>query len=147
MPFFRSIAPVAVVLFIAILGSLSPVETAFAEDGSADENAGKAMLSGTPGYANRDLFAVEFFAIDGRNISPRDILWVEPGVRVITVRVPERFTESLINQRRQKWPDYVDIELELEAEHAYEIRGRYNRTDRDEPYEIVVDRVQDLGDD
>ncbi len=147
MPHDQSIVRVAVALCMALLGSLASIETALAEDRPADENTGKAMLSGTPGYANRDLFAVEFFAIDGRNISPRDILWVEPGVRVITVRVPERFTESLINQRRQKWPDYIDIELELEPEHAYEIRGRYNRTDRDTPYEIVVDRVQDLGDD
>ena len=116
------------------------------EDGAADRQD-KAMLSGRPGYPNRDLFAVEFFAIDGKNISPRDILWVEPGLRMITIRVPEQFTESLINQQREKWPDYVDIELELKPAHAYEIRGRYNRTDRANPYDIVVDRVEDFSND
>ncbi|MBY6203970.1 hypothetical protein [Halomonas denitrificans] len=137
----------AAAVLIAGLAAGSTSAPAVDEEPSANRDRGRAMLSGRPGYANRDLFAVEFFAIDGRNISPRSILWVEPGLRTITVRVPEQLTESLINQRRQKWPDYVDIELELEPEHAYEIRGRYNRTDRDNPYEIVVDRVQDLGDD
>lgn len=102
------------------------------------------MLSGTPGFRNRDLFELEFVAIDGRNIPPRSILWVEPGRRTVTVRVPERFTESLINQRRQKWPEWVDIELDLLADHGYELRGRFNRTDRNNPYDIVVDRVQDF---
>lgn len=113
----------------------------------AEGDKEKAMLVGSPGYPNRDLFAVEFFAVDGKNISPRDVIWLEPGTHVITVRVPERFTESVINQRRQKWTDYVDIELELEAGKIYDIRGRYNRTDRDNPYDLVVDRVREgIGD-
>lgn len=111
--------------------------------GMAADDAEQAMLVGSPGYPNRDLFAVEFFAVDGKNISPRDVLWLDPGTHVITVRVPERFTESIINQRRQKWTDYVDIELELEAGKIYDIRGRYNRSDRDNPYDLVVDRVRD----
>ena len=134
-------------LVIGLLCGAVSMPPAWADDGATDESEGKAMLSGRPGFPARDLFAVEFFAIDGRNISPRDILWIEPGTHTITVRVPERFTESLINQRREKWPDYVDIELELEPDHAYEIRGRYNRTDRENPYDIVVDRVEDFSDD
>lgn len=116
-------------------------------ENAAAEREGKAMLSGRPGIPNRDLFPVRFFAIDGRNISPRDILWVEPGLRLITVQVPEQFTEPVINQQREKWPDYVDIELELKPQHAYEIRGRWNRTDRDNPYDIVIDRVEDFSGD
>ncbi len=137
----------AICVLLVLATGCATTDSSTRDEGEAAEREGKAMLSGRPGIPNRDLFPVRFFAIDGRNISPRDILWVEPGLRTITVVIPERFTESLINQRREKWPDYVDIELDLEPEHAYEIRGRYNRTDRDNPYDIVVDRVQDLSDD
>lgn len=143
MPTLRWISSLFLVVF-TLSGATGP---AFAEDGDpAKERSGKAMLSGTPGFRNRDLFEIEFVAIDGRNISPREILWVEPGRRTVTVRVPERFTESLINQRRQKWPQWVDIELDLLPDHGYEIRGRFNRTDRANPYDIVIDRVQDFRD-
>lgn len=143
MPTLRWISSLFLVVF-TLSGATVP---AFAEDGEpANERSGKAMLSGTPGFRNRDLFEVEFVAIDGRNISPREILWVEPGRRTVTVRVPERFTESLINQRRQKWPQWVDLELDLLPDHGYEIRGRFNRTDRANPYDIVIDRVQDFRD-
>lgn len=134
------------VLLILIAGCAT-TDSSNRNESEAAPREGRAMLSGRPGIPNRDLFPVRFFAIDGRNISPRDILWVEPGLRTITVQIPERFTESLINQQREKWPDYVDIELELKPQHAYEIRGRYNRTDRENPYDIVVDRVQDFSGD
>jgi hypothetical protein len=144
MPTLRWISSLLLLAY-ALSGAIAP---ALADDGEPDsERGGKAMLSGTPGFRNRDLFELEFVAIDGRNISPRSILWVEPGRRTVTVRVPDRFTESLINQRRQKWPEWVEIELDLLPDHGYEIRGRFNRTDRDNPYDIVVDRVQDFRDD
>ncbi|NKI34284.1 hypothetical protein HFP89_03805 [Wenzhouxiangella sp. XN79A] len=129
-------------VLLAVAGCATVEPPAEGERQAASQREGKAMLSGRPAIPNRDLFAVRFIAIDGRNISPRDILWVEPGPRTITVEIPRRFTESLINQQRETWPDFVDIELELKPRHAYEIRGRYNRTDRDNPYDIVVDRVQ-----
>lgn len=140
---WTSILCAAVLLAVAGCATVEP--PAEGERQSASQREGKAMLSGRPAIPNRDLFAVRFIAIDGRNISPRDILWAEPGLRTITVEVPRQFTESLINQKRETWPDFVDIELDLKARHAYEIRGRYNRTDRDNPYDIVVDRVQDFG--
>lgn len=118
----------------------------FAVSADADETRdreNRAMLVGSPEYPARDLFAVEFFAVDGENISPREIIWLDPGRHVITVRVPQQFTESLINQRRRKWDEYADIELDLEAGKIYEIRGRYNRTDRNNPYDLVVDSVRD----
>lgn len=106
-----------------------------------------AMLVGSPEYPARDLFEVEFFAVDGENISPREVIWLEPGRHVITVRVPHQFTESLINQRRRKWTEYADIELELEAGKIYDIRGRYNRTNRNNPYDLIVDSVKDRAGD
>jgi hypothetical protein len=132
--------PVACIpLVIALLG-LGAV--AFAEDPQ-----GQAMLVGSPGSPARDLFAIEFTAVDGRNIPARDVLWVDSGTRLITVRVPARFTEPQVQQQRQKWDDYVDIELELEAGKVYELRGRYNRTDRVRPYDIVIDSVRKTTDD
>ena len=131
---------------LALAGCATTESPDDADATNEPQQEGKAMLSGRPGIPNRDLFPVRFIAIDGRNISPRDILWVEPGLRTVTVQVPRQFTESLINQRREKWPDFVDIELDLKPQHAYEIRGRFNRTDRENPYELVVDRVQDFSD-
>ena len=134
-PTTHRIVPLALFGLCVLLGAAA----------QADEPPGKAMLVGSPGYPNRDLFAVEFSAIDGRNIPPRDVLWLEPGRHVITIRVPERFTESVINRHPHTWTDYVDIELELEAGKIYDIRGHYNRSDRDRPYDIVVDRVREAS--
>lgn len=143
-----SFVSMALVLLAGIaLGVAAMSATARAEGPDENEPEDRAMLVGSPGFPNRDLFAVEFFAVDGKNMPPRDVIWLEPGTHVITVRVPEQFTESVINQRRQKWTDYVDIELELEAGKIYDIRGRYNRTDRDNPYDLVIDRVRDSLDD
>ncbi|GAB4173695.1 MAG: hypothetical protein Kow0020_08980 [Wenzhouxiangellaceae bacterium] len=108
------------------------------------ETGNSVMLVGSPGYPARDLFPLEFLGVDGRNIPPRDVLWVEPGKRRLKVRVPARYTESLIGQKRNQWPDHVVIELELEGGKIYQLRGRWNRTDRDHPYDIVIESVEDV---
>ncbi|MDX1626750.1 MAG: hypothetical protein R3323_09575 [Wenzhouxiangellaceae bacterium] len=118
------------------------VALAAASTGTAEEEAGKAHVSGGPGYPANDLFAVEFAEIDGRNIPDREDLWLEPGTYRLTVIVPERFTESKINQsQRFDTTDYVDFDLTVEAGKRYEIRGRWNRLDRDDPYDIVIHDV------
>lgn len=110
---------------------------------SADNpTEGRAMLVGSPAFPARDLFELQFSAINGRNIPQRDVVWVEPGTHRITVRVPRRFTESQINRRRQTWNEFAEIELELEAGKIYELRGRYNRTNRNHPYDIVIDSIR-----
>jgi hypothetical protein len=105
-----------------------------------------AQINGGPASPNRDVFAVEFTAIDGDNISPRDVLWLEPGTYRITVRVDEEFTVSPAWQinRPQTQDDYVSFDLTLEAGQRYDIRGQYNRNNRNQPYNIIVDRVEPL---
>jgi len=113
---------------------------------TADPGPDSAQINGRPGSPNRDVFAVEFTAIDGDNISPRDVLWLEPGTYQITVRVDEEFTVSPAWQinRPQTQDDYVSFELNLEAGKRYDIRGQYNRNSRNRPYDIIVDRVEPL---
>ncbi|MBB6087538.1 hypothetical protein [Wenzhouxiangella marina] len=103
-----------------------------------------AQINGGPESPGRDLFEVEFTAIDGDNISPRQLLWLEPGRYVITVRVDARYTTAPDWQIRQpnRDDDYVSFEIELEAGKRYDIRGRYNRNDRRHPYDVIVDRIE-----
>ncbi|OAB61026.1 hypothetical protein AY599_24565 [Leptolyngbya valderiana BDU 20041] len=114
---------------------------------TADPGPDSAQINGSPGSPNRDVFAVEFTAIDGDNISPRDVLWLEPGSYEITVRVDEAFTVSPAwhIRRPQTQDDYVSFELTLEAGKRYDIRGQYNRNNRNRPYNIIVDRVETLA--
>lgn len=104
-----------------------------------------AQINGAPGSPGRDIFEVRFTEINGDTIAPRDVLWLAPGTYRIEVLIDERFTSAPRRVYRQpnRSDDYVTFELELEAGKRYDIRGRYNRNDRDNPYDVIVDRISD----
>ncbi len=104
-----------------------------------------AQINGTPGSPGRDIFEVRFTEINGDTIAPRDVLWLSPGTYQIEVLIDERFTTAPRRVYRQpnRSDDYVTFELELEAGKRYDIRGRFNRNDRDNPYDVIVDQVSD----
>jgi len=113
-----------------------------------------AQISGTPGLVTQDLFAVRIVEINGRNIQPRDVMWLEPGryeLRVL-VNIPrgqsfprhpgetQRWRRADAETRRQA----LTIELELEAGKTYQIRARYNREEREGvPFSTVLWRVEE----
>jgi len=105
-----------------------------------------AHVSGVPGNSIKDIMEVRVVAIDGRNISPRAHLWLEPGSYELTVLIDADTTQSAhpgaaIRHHRLE-PGYNKIEVELEAGFTYEIRALYNREDRENPYTVVVHEVK-----
>lgn len=96
-----------------------------------------ARVIGGPPAPARYLFEVEFTAIDGENIAPREMLTLEPGTYTFTARIPARYTRSAIEQRRRSRSELVDFELTLEPGKAYSVQGKWNRNDRQKPYELV----------
>ena len=126
--------------------------------------ADAAQVSGILGKPGQELFGVRFVGLNGRNIPPRDTLWLAPGSYRLTtvvdashVRRPpvsgrsrprnrvyeqEQFDERL---NMGETPEMVlpdnQILVELEAGKTYEIRARYNDADPDSPYTLVVHRI------
>lgn len=105
---------------------------------------GAAQIVGSPEFPNRDLFAVTFIEINGQNISPRDVIWLEPGAYRIRVRIDADHTRPpQIRFFPKDEPGYNVIELELEAGKIYHIRGRYHRDDPDQRYSVILHRVDE----
>ena len=105
-----------------------------------------AQIIGSPGWPNRDLFAVNFVEINGQNIPPREIMWLEPGTYQIKVVIIARHTRPPMSYNPQERGQNA-IELELEAGKTYEVRARYNRDNSEMPYSIIVHRVEDRVED
>jgi len=137
----KSVLSLATALAAALLIALSPTLQA---GPITQPGPDSAQINGAPETPGRDLFELEFIAIDGDNISPRDLLWLEPGTYELTVRVDKRYTTAPDWQIRQpnRDDDFVTFSIDLEAGKRYDIRGRYNRNDRRNPYDVIVDRVE-----
>ena len=103
-----------------------------------------AQIVGSPGFPTKDLFSVTFVEINGQNISPRDVMWLEPGTYRITVAIDaEQTRPQQIRRRPRDEPGYNIIELELEAGKIYHIRGRFHRDDPDRAYSVILHRVEE----
>ena len=113
-----------------------------------------AQINGAPGQVSKDLYPVRFVAIDGRNIQPRDVLWLEPGryeLRVLA-EIPRGLSFPRHPAETQRWRradaqtrrQAMTIELEVEAGKTYQIRSRYNRRESDAiPFSTVLWRIED----
>jgi hypothetical protein len=104
-----------------------------------------AQVIGAPGYPTQNLFEVNFIAINGRNVSPREVLWLEPGTYELQVSIFADFARSRpTNLRRRQPAGYNTIELELEAGKQYHILARYHRTGEDAGnYSVILHRVEE----
>jgi hypothetical protein len=109
-----------------------------------------ARISGTLGKPNRDIFGVRFVEINGVTIQPRSDIWLEPGTYSIKVLFDAAHTRRFVQRRfgserryqgRPGEPGYNEIELELEANRTYEIRGRYDPDAEGSRYSVIVHRV------
>lgn len=103
-----------------------------------------AQITGSPPLRNQDIFEVRFVQINGNNIVPREFMWLEPGTYRIRVVIDAEHTRP--PQRRFGPPreglEHNVIELELEAGKTYHIRGRYNRDNREQPYSVILHKVE-----
>jgi hypothetical protein len=103
-----------------------------------------AQITGSPPLRNQDIFEVRFIEINGNNIVPREFLWLEPGTYRIRVTILAEHTRP--PQRRpgppRDDPEHNVIELELEAGKTYHIRGRFNRDNPDQPFSVILHKVE-----
>lgn len=108
-----------------------------------------AQISGVLDKAGQEIFGVRFIEINGRNITPRSVIWLEPGSYTLKVlidaahfRRPPQFRG---HREHRRDPGYNEIELELEAGKTYEIRARYDRDNRDAPYSVILYRIHPVS--
>jgi len=134
----RTLTVICLITLISLATTSRAIET-------LNPGPNAAQINGAPGSPGRDIFAVRFTEINGDTIAPREVLWLAPGVYQIEVLIDERFTTAprRFNRQPNRSDDYVTFELELEAGKRYDIRGRFNRNDRANPYDVIVDRVSD----
>ncbi|MFW5815925.1 MAG: hypothetical protein ACOCVP_03630 [Wenzhouxiangella sp.] len=123
-------------MVLVLFGSLS-VPAAAAELPTTNPGPHAAKISGVQGQTLKDRFGVRFVGIDGRNILPRAVMWLEPGRYELTVLVDAAyFRPPVAGIRRSREQSGANtIEVEVEAGKTYEIRGFLNR---EEPVENAL---------
>ncbi len=141
------------IVAVVLLSAALPLSASGLPTTSPGENAAK--ISGIPGQFGEDLYPVRFVEIDGRNIQPREVLWLEPGRYELTVLIQTRRGFAPVAAPpgiRRNWeragPEArraaTTIEVEVEAGKTYQIRARYNREERRGiPYSTVLWRVEE----
>lgn len=113
-----------------------------------------AQVTGTPGSATDDILPIRIIEVNGRNIQPREVLWLEPGRYEFRVQVDlprgQAFRRSPTDNLRwrtagaQTRRQAMTIELDLEAGKTYDIRVRYNRKEQEAfPWSTVLWRVSE----
>lgn len=105
-----------------------------------------AQIVGSPGWPNRDIFAVRFIEINGQNIPQREVMWLKPGTYQIKVAIIANHTRPPMSFNPQD-RGHNAIELELEAGKTYQIRARFNRANPEVPYSVIVHQVEDRTED
>ncbi|WP_376691449.1 hypothetical protein [Wenzhouxiangella sp. EGI_FJ10409] len=107
------------------------------------EDAGSIV--GTPGQPARDIYPVKIVAIDGEQIIPREVFWIEPGKYVLTVsaEITNPGGLSSMRGRLREDDDINEIEVVVEAGKTYYIGAHFTGKDRRRPYNTVVYRVED----
>lgn len=126
-----------------LLASLLPQAAQADRVKTASPGPESAQILGTPGMPPKDLFAVKFIEINGQNISPREVMWLEPGTYKIMVQIDAALTRPRQYRRPVDEPGYNVIELELEAGKIYHIRGRFHRDDPARPYSVILYKVEE----
>lgn len=133
------------------LGALAVLAgTALAEEDRPDElpfaDAGEdaAVVSGWVGRPAHYIYPVEFIAIDGRNILPREVMWLEPGEYELTVRAFVTDAPGLRSGTRFRESDGNNVvRVAVEAGKEYSIGLEYDSSEPVQPFSTVVYRVED----
>ncbi|NGX14969.1 hypothetical protein [Wenzhouxiangella sp. XN24] len=132
------------VLPVALIGLL-PVTLQADDFETVNPGPDAAQISGRPGNEVQDIYPVNFIEINGKNLIPRSILWLEPGSYTIKVQVlaTQPRPPAARARRHQDYPGHNVIELELEAGKTYEIRARFNKGSEGPPYSVILHRVDE----
>ena len=128
-------------LVLALVAVPAGAQMPFASPG---EDAGRII--GSQGGEARDIYPVRFVAIDGRNIIPRDVIWLEPGKYTLTVSSvitnPGGLSPNARNRALED-DDINEIEVVVEAGKSYHIGVHYEGKSSRRPYSTVVYRVEE----
>lgn len=133
---------------MATMIAIVTASTAHAQDNDrlpfAKPGEDAAMIVGALGRPAQYIYPVEFIEIDGANIYPREVIWLEPGEYELTVRAfitnppglrsGTRFRESEGHNR---------ITVVVEAGKEYSIGVKYDNSEPTRPFNTVLYRVED----
>lgn len=134
----------AVVATVVAIGAIAAAQAQ--DDALPFAKPGKdsAMIVGALGRPAQYIYPVEFIEIDGKNIHPREVMWLEPGEYELAVRAfitnppglrsGTRFRESEGHNR---------ITVVVEAGKEYSIGVKYDNSEPTRPFNTVLYRVED----
>src|SRR6056297_3603442 len=144
-PWYRRLAPALLAAFVAT-AAVSNAQAQNEDDALPFAKPGKdsAMIVGALGRPAQYIYPVEFIEIDGKNIHPREVMWLKPGEYELTVRAfitnppglrsGTRFRESEGHNR---------ITVVVEAGKEYSIGVKYDNSEPTRPFNTVLYRVED----
>ncbi|HMB39323.1 MAG TPA: hypothetical protein VKO85_09595 [Wenzhouxiangellaceae bacterium] len=143
-PSIRRAATLLVAAFVAMAATMN----ALAQDDDAlpfakpGENS--ATIVGAVGRPAQYIYPVDFIAIDGRNIHPREAIWLEPGEYELTVRAFITNPPGLRSNMRSRGSEgYNRITVVVEAGKEYSIGMKYDRAKPAGSPKAVLYRVKE----
>lgn len=103
-----------------------------------------AMVVGALGRPAQFIYPVEFIEIDGTNIYPREVMWLEPGEYELTVRAFITNPPGLRSGTRFRGSEgHNRITVVVEADKEYSIGVKYDNSEPTRPFNTVLYRVED----
>jgi len=103
-----------------------------------------AMIVGALGRPAQYIYPVEFIEIDGKNIFPREVVWLEPGEYELTVRAFITNAPGLRSGTRFRESEgHNRITVVVEAGKEYSIGVKYDNSEPTRPFNTVLYRVED----
>ena len=120
-------------------------QPALADQPFANPGEDVGGIVGAPAQPARDIYPVKIVAIDGEQIIPREVFWLEPGKYAFTVSAEITNSGGLKSTRgRVREDDDINkIEVVVEAGKTYYIGAHFTGRDRRRPYSTIVYRVED----
>jgi len=109
--------------------------------GTTNPGAHAAQVNGGPASSVGDIFDVQFIDINGTNIPTREVLWLEPGSYTLRVQVVADHARRTQQFRSNEPRGWNTIEVVVEAGKIYEVRAKFDRQNRRQPYSIILHKV------
>jgi len=135
----------------AMLFCLASLSTAQAQDNKRNDDLpfakpgpDAAMIVGAVGRRASYIYPVDFVEIDGQNIYPREVMWLEPGEYELTVRAFVTNPPGLRRNTRIRGSEgHNRITVVVEAGKEYSIGAKYDSSKPMRPFNTVLYKVED----
>ena len=144
-------APCITACLAAILIALAGTSAAHAQDNERNDDLpfakpgpDSAMIVGAVGRRANYIYPVDFIEIDGQNIHPREVMWLEPGEYELTVRAFVTDPPGLRRNTRIRGSEgHNRITVVVEAGKEYSIGAKYDSSTPMRPFNTVLYKVED----